>query len=188
MRQMPEATDFVKASAIEVESLQESGKHSRWRRCIIDGNKIGMAVLSLAPLRECEINAISDLTWSFIMDSLNFYTSLEYSGGGDRSVDGFVAILMGQNAARSISPECWHWQRVSGKLELVLVAKGNSLWYTEYSFVNILKKKHHMPRWWSSLSNYFVVGKHGCADLWVESLLNLWWSVVRTQLWRSAAC
>lgn len=65
-------------------------------------------MLSLAPLRECEINAISDLTWSFIMDSLNFYTSLEYSGGGDCSVDGFVAILMGQNAARSILPECWH--------------------------------------------------------------------------------
>lgn len=99
MRQMLEATDFVKAPAIWVESLQESGKHSRWRCCIMDGNKIGMAVLSLAPLWEWEINAISDLTCrlSFILDSLNFQTSLEYSSDGDGCVNGFVAILIAWN-------------------------------------------------------------------------------------------
>lgn len=64
-----------------------------------------MAVLSLAPLCECEINAISDLTWrqSFFTDSLNFETSLEYSGGGDGSVDGFVAILIAQNVAPCVT-------------------------------------------------------------------------------------
>ena len=66
MRQMLEATD----SAIRVESLQQPGKHSRWGGCIIDGNKIDMAVLSLATLCEWDINAIPDLTWrkSFLMD------------------------------------------------------------------------------------------------------------------------
>ena len=95
MRQMPEATDFVKASAIQVESLQESGKHSRWRCCIRDGNKTGTAVLSLALLCEWKINAISDLTWrqSFSMDSVNLYTLLLYGGGGDRSVDGFSITI-----------------------------------------------------------------------------------------------
>lgn len=98
---MPEATDFVKASAIQVESLQESGKHTCWRCCIIDGNKTGTAVLSLAPLCEWKINAISDLTWrqSFIMDGVKLYTSLLYSGGGDRSVDGFVALLISQKCS-----------------------------------------------------------------------------------------
>lgn len=64
-----------------------------------------MAVLSLAPLRECEINAVCDLTWRerFSTDSLNFQTSLEYSGGGGGSVDGFVAILIAQNVALCIT-------------------------------------------------------------------------------------
>lgn len=57
-----------------------------------------MAVLSLAPLREWEINAISDLTWrqSFIVDSLNFQTSLEYGGRGS----GFVEILIARNTVQ----------------------------------------------------------------------------------------
>lgn len=64
-----------------------------------------MAVLSLAPLCECEIIAISDLTWrqSFITDSLNFQTLLEHSSGGDGSVDGFGAILIEQKV-----PLCIH--------------------------------------------------------------------------------
>lgn len=33
------------------------------------------------------------------MDILNFQTSLENSGGGDGSVDGFVAILIAQSLA-----------------------------------------------------------------------------------------
>lgn len=67
----------------------------------MDGNKIGTAVLSLAPLCEWEINAISDLTWrrSFITDSLNFQILLEYTDGGDGLVDGFVAILIARNVA-----------------------------------------------------------------------------------------
>ena len=42
---------------------------------------------------------ICDLTWiqSFIVDILNFQTSLEYSGDGGGSVDGFVAILMARS-------------------------------------------------------------------------------------------
>lgn len=71
----------------------------------MDGNKIGTAVLSLAPLCEWEINAISDLTWrrSFITDSLKFQMSLVYGDGGDGSVDGFVAILIARNVALCIA-------------------------------------------------------------------------------------